>query len=259
MQKSLTQTFFLSASETNAEAELSLPLLTTKIIDISTAHANILGIGNQAMESRGCGWVLSRLALEMQRYPKVNETYSLTTWIESWNRHFSERIVRIDDSEGNAVGYSRAIWMVLDTTSRESVGLSILNIPDGLSMPGECPIARQGKHRPVAPSDYTGELTAGAVRATNPPFEYLFKYCDLDFYRHVNTVRYIALLLNRFSLDEWDKMEVARMELAFMHESRYGRRVTVLRADEDLKSQFSLTDEDGTPLMFASITRRERK
>ena len=68
MTPEFKQTFFLSAGETNAEQEISLPLLTSKIIDIATAHANSLGIGNPAMEARGCGWVLSRIAIEMGRY-----------------------------------------------------------------------------------------------------------------------------------------------------------------------------------------------
>ena len=176
MNQTYSQTYFLSAGETNAEAELSLPLLTSKIIDISTAHANALHIGNPDMAERGCGWVLSRLALEMFRYPKVNETYRLTTWIESYNRHFSERIVEISDADGTPLGYSRAIWMVLDYTSRESVGLSHLPIPEDLPMPGKCPIERQGKHVPVLPPDFQGDVPRGAVVATAKPYLYRFKY-----------------------------------------------------------------------------------
>ena len=55
MTPEFKQTFFLSAGETNAEQEISLPLLTSKIIDIATAHANSLGIGNPAMGARGWG------------------------------------------------------------------------------------------------------------------------------------------------------------------------------------------------------------
>lgn len=259
MTPQLTQRYFLSAGETNAEAELSLPLLTSKIIDISTAHANALHIGNPDMADRGCGWVLSRLALEMERYPKVNEEYCLTTWIESFNRHFSERIVQVSDSEGNPLGYSRAVWMVLDYNTRQSVGLSHLVIPENLPMPGRCPIARQGKHVPVLPVDHDGELPKGAVVATAPAYEYRFKYCDLDFYRHVNTVKYIELLLNRLSLDDFDRTRVHRMELAFMHESRYGQHALVWRADHDLTSYFSINNlETGEPGLIARLDRTIR-
>lgn len=258
MEQIYSQTYFLSAGETNAEGRLSLPLLTSKIIDISTAHANALHVGNPDMADKGCGWVLSRLALEMERYPEVNETYCLSTWIESYNRHFSERIVEISDSEGHPTGYSRAIWMVLDYNSRESVGLEHLPIPAGLTRPDACPISRQGKHVPVLPADFSGEMPRGSIKANCKPFNYRFKYCDLDFYRHVNTVRYIELLLNRLTLEDFDTSEVNRMELAFMHEFHYGQDAVVLRADNDLKSYFSIyADDNRQPGLVASIIRRK--
>lgn len=55
MSSVFSQSFFLSAGEANAEQEISLALLTSKIIDIATAHANSLGIGNPSMEALGCG------------------------------------------------------------------------------------------------------------------------------------------------------------------------------------------------------------
>lgn len=260
MEQKYTLEYFLSAGETNAEAELSLPLLTSRIIDISTAHANLLHIGNPDMADRGCGWVLSRLALEMYRYPKVNERYRLTTWIESYNRHFSERIVQVSSETGEPLGYSRAVWMILDYNTRESVGLSHLPIPEDLPIPGECPIARQGKHVPVLPQDYDGELPRGAVRATAQPYEYRFKYCDLDFYRHVNTVKYIELLLNRLTLADYDATRVRRMELAFMHEATYDQHALVHRADQGLESYFSINNKDtGIPGLIARIIREDRQ
>ncbi len=54
----LTQQFFLSAGDVNAEGEMALTLLCTKLIDIATVHANALGVGNPSMADSGCGSVL---------------------------------------------------------------------------------------------------------------------------------------------------------------------------------------------------------
>lgn len=254
-----TQTFFLSAGETNAEQEISLPLLTSKIIDIATAHANSLGIGNPAMEALGCGWVLSRIAIEMERYPKVNETYSLTTWIESWNRHFSVRNFRVTDGNGTPVGYATSVWMVLNTMTRENAGLSHLSLAPDMIDGSPCPIARPGKHPVIVPSDHEGEISRGTMRATAPAVEYRFAYCDLDFYRHVNTVRYVSMLLNQFTLGEMDATQVSRLELAFMREGRYGESVMLLRADNSDQTAFAIEDaSDGTGLVGALVSRRPR-
>lgn len=255
MTPEYSETYFLSAGETNPEQELSLPLLTAKIIDIATAHANSLGIGNPAMADIHAGWVLSRLTIEMTAYPRVNDTYTLTTWIESWNRRFSERAFMITCGD-RIMGYARSIWMVMDIESRHNVGLTHLNLSPDMISTRPCPIARQMRHCPIIPISTsqtpvttcpantpslptttpalptnTPSLPAGAIEATAPATPYTFKYCDLDSYRHVNTVRYVTMLLNQFTLADFDATFVDRLELSFLHETRYGMSVRLLRAD----------------------------
>lgn len=295
----LSESYFLSAGEVNAEGEMALPLLVSKIIDIATAHANALGIGNPAMEHLGRGWVLSRLAVEMTRYPRVNEKYTLTTWVEAWNRHFSVRNFMVSDAEGHPVGYASSIWMVLDTRTRENAGLAHLSPPADMLSDRPCPIARPGKHCVILPMEenqpsHADQLTPqgqssqrqllprGQVRATAPAVRHTFGYVDLDFYRHVNTVRYVALLLNQYSLADMDRKYVHRFEMAFLREGRYAEPVELLRADLTEKTEgiesierkeradapktagesqtmFSVADAaDGAPLVFASVVLRGR-
>ena len=260
-----SETYFLSAGETNPEQELSLTLLTAKIIDIATAHANSLGIGNPVMAHLHAGWVLSRLTIEMMEYPHVNDTYTLTTWIESWNRHFSERAFMLT-CNGRVMGYARSIWMVMDIEARRNVGLSHLTLPPEMISERPCPIARQMRHYPIVPLS-TPMIPAGAIEATAPATPYTFKYCDLDSYRHVNTVRYVTMLLNQFTLADFDATLVDRLELSFLHETRYGMSVLLLRADtpatadapDTYLSSFSLIRADTSEgLLFARLRRRPR-
>ena len=48
---------------------MSVPVLVSKIIDVATAHANALGIGNPSMVEMRAGWILSRVSVEMVRWP----------------------------------------------------------------------------------------------------------------------------------------------------------------------------------------------
>ncbi|MDE7096064.1 MAG: hypothetical protein K2O47_01060, partial [Muribaculaceae bacterium] len=211
----ITRSFYLSAAECNAQQEMSLPLLAQKLIDVATEHANILDIGNPSMPSPDMGWVLSRLTIEMSRYPKENTDYSITTWIEDWNRHFSRRAFSISDADGNTLGYARSIWMVLNTSDRSNAGLSGLNFKPEWISDRKCPIPMQEKHVRIEPDG--GEPI------------YRFKYCDIDFYRHVNTVRYIDLLLNQFDMKTYDENIVNRLELSFLHEASYGMEIRIMK------------------------------
>ncbi len=259
MQPIYTETCFLSAGEANPEQELSLPILMAKLIDIATAHANHLGIGNPAMKDLSAGWVLSRVTIDMDSLPRVNDTYCISTWVVAFNRHFSERDFCISSPDGKIYGYARSVWMVMSTIDHSNVGLSHLSLDESLIDGRQAPIERQEKHRVILPPDQKSEDSHSDLVATHPVYRYCFKYCDLDSYRHVNTVRYVSLLLNRFTLETFDKKFVSRLELSFMHEAKYGVNIDLLRHDsEPGKSSFLIVEEGGRPLFYARIILKDR-
>lgn len=262
MKPLIKERYFLSAGDADAEGFLSLPVLANKIIDIATEHANSLGIGNPAMVHLHAGWVLSRLTIEMVSYPKVNDFYVITTWIEDYNRHFSTRDFRIESPEGKIYGYSRSVWLVMDSIERKNLGLSHLPLSQEMILGEVAPIERQEKHIPVVPENEGLQSGKKFLAATCEPAEYTFTYCDLDSYRHVNTVRYVALVMNQFSLKEHDADMVKRLELSFLHEASYGMKTLLFRADSEEKpgeSSFQLTNkEDLSPILFARIFMEKR-
>lgn len=267
MTSLLKETYFISAGDTDAQGELSLSLLVARIIDIATAHANSLGIGNPSMEHDHKGWVLSRLTVEMMRYPRVNSFYSIETWVESWNRRFSERSFRILSADGETLGYARSVWMVMDTVTHENGGLAHLSLPEGVIIEGQNPIERQQRHVMICddPAVSDSDLPRGALRSNRPTAFYRFEYCDLDAYRHVNTVRYVNLLMNQYSLEEFDASYVRRLELSFLHEGHYGQRVAISRhdsvgtLDNESVSSFLISDAgDAGSIVFARLMRVPR-
>lgn len=229
MIKEYSKKYFLIPGEANAQQEMSLGLLTSRIIEIATEHANHLNIGYANMDSRNLGWVLSRLTIEMKHYPRVNEYYTIITWVESWNRHFSERNFEIQDGNGQTIGYVRTVWMVINTVTHENAGTDSLQFDLSIVSGRECPIARQSKLRPAE---------------CDTPTEYKFRYTDIDFYRHVNTVRHIELLLNQFDMDDFDRYFIRRFEIAFMQEGIYNHTVQIRKSQTDAERCFSVVFDD---------------
>ena len=73
-----------------------------------------------------------------------------------------------------------------------------------------------------------------------------FGYVECDLNRHVNTVRYLELLLNQFPLETYDALMVRRMEIAFTKETRYGETLTVnVDATEPHDCVLSIDDSEG--------------
>lgn len=263
MEKELSQEFFLSVGECNAEGEMSLTLLTSKLIDIATSHANLLGIGNPDMPDDHSGWVLSRLTIEMREYPKKDSNYRITTWVEGWNRHFSERVFCIKNADNDEIlGYARSIWMVLDTLTRANAGLDRLSFDKELISDRDCPIDPPEKHRLIVMPDEIDQPSPRILVASHPAMSYIFRYSDLDAYRHVNTVRYIGLLMNQIPLEIHDKNIIRRIELSFLQEGEYGKEIEILRADlnEPERSYAYLLrkKDDKQPIIYASVSLKSR-
>lgn len=260
-----SEDFFISANESNPEGELAVNVLVNAIIEIATRHANSLGIGNPHMESFHAGWVLSRLTLEMYHYPKVNTTYRVSTWVEGWNRHYSTRCFEILNMEGEVLGYARTIWMVINTLTHENFGLEHLSLPNGAIVSKECPIPRQERHVDILLPDERIPEKSKALTANRPVTSYTFKYNDIDFYRHVNTLRYITLLLNAYTLEEFDHSFVSRLELSFLHEGSFGDTVEIRRHDfgrenDGETSAFSLySNKKEMPVLFARMRLADRR
>ncbi|MEG2218729.1 MAG: thioesterase [Muribaculaceae bacterium] len=236
--KEYSHTFFLMPGDCNAQQHIPVTMLVSKIIEVATEHANSWGVGYATLITNNEAWVLSRVTIEMKRYPRVNEHYTLTTWVEAYNRHFSQRNFAISDDAGNEIGYARTVWVVINSTTRESVDISkfsyiINNISDR-----ECPIDKQSKLRPVD---------------SNRESKYRFRVTDIDFNRHVNSVRYVELLLNQWNLDFFDTHEIRRFEVAFIKECKYDMEVNLKINDSTLDSTSEII-YDGESLCRARIS-----
>ena len=106
----LTVGYRMTAAGASAQGTLPLSTLVADVIQVATDHANALGVGYSRLIEDGNSWVLSRLTIEVDRMPRINEDYSLTTWIEGFNRHFSERNFELRAS-GVTIGYMRTVWV----------------------------------------------------------------------------------------------------------------------------------------------------
>ena len=210
--------FFLTAGECTPQKEMPLPLLVSRLIEVATEHANIWGVGYANLIEDNQAWVLSRVTIEMTDFPRVNEHYTIQTWVEGYTRFYSQRNFEFLDEQGNVLGYARTIWLVIDSSAREMMDISkfsyiISNIYDK-----ECPIEPQSRLRPVDNARIN---------------KHTFQYAETDINRHVNSVRYVELLLNQWDIDHYEKNRVKRFEIAYMKECHGGVSYDVAVNEED--------------------------
>lgn len=229
-QKLFTFQFFLPAGECNPEREMPVTLLVERLIEVATLAANSWQVGYATLIKSNEGWVLSRLTTQMKRYPRVNEHYSISTWIDGVNSHYSQRCFEICGEQGEVIGYARSIWMIINYETRRAADLSAIGSMASRVLSKPCPITTQSRARITQPTQVV---------------PYTFKYCDCDVNRHVNTVRYIELLLNQLPLEQYEHNQLTRLELTFMRESRYADEVQVQLQPVEGSGQYLMSIADG--------------
>lgn len=226
-----THSFYLTAGEAGAQSTMPLTLLVQRVIEVATEHANALNIGYATLASHGVAWVLSKISVEMQRYPAINEQYSLTTWIESYNRRFCDRCFALTGSDGVTIGHIRTVWTAIDVRRRCMADLTEFERDTFPLSERPCPVEKTPR-LPALPDNASAQ-------------QYTFRYCDIDFNRHVNSVRYLAMVLNHWTMDHFDNNTIRHIDICYHRECYFGETVQLRVATRDRVSDCEIA-RDGT-------------
>lgn len=190
-------------------ARLTMGVLGNHLLNCAGFHAAERGFGMVELNENHYTWVLSRLAVEMNRMPEVYEKFVVETWVENAYRLFTDRNFAILDMKGNPMGYARSVWAMISMETRKPADLFAL-YGDGIAAyvcDKACPIAKAGRIR---------------IGQRQPECVYMVRYSDIDLNGHVNSIKYIEHILDLFPLNLLKLNTLHRFEVAYVAESHYG-------------------------------------
>ena len=229
--------FRVRSYETDLLGRLQVPILCKLLQEVAVAHAAILGVGVESLINSGVAWVLSRLHLEMERWPTADNEIVIVTWPEAANRLFTERRFDIFNSSDACIGKVSTLWLVLDLERRRPVRLPP-QVTDRLKEHEIGPDPRKFDQL-TEPSPIEREL-AFTVRRS-----------DLDLADHVNNTSYVEWAIEAVPDEVWSSTEMAELEIHFLSECHHGQTVvsrsqTVAHPDETEVRHQLVRHEDGT-------------
>jgi len=170
------------------------------------------GFGSPTLHAQDLAWVLSRLAIEMYRYPSAEESFAIETWIEDFGRVSTTRNFKIMDVAGNTIGAGSSIWCMIDMNTRKAVDLN------GKEEFKEFATGRPSLiPKPVKVSGVQGEAVS----------RHRIKYSDIDFNRHTNSMKYLEWMIDLFPLEVFQHQKVRRMDINYLNEALYGEVVEI--------------------------------
>lgn len=219
----------------------TLPALVDAILNVAGIDAQSKGFGVDALNRDNYSWVLSRMAFELDRRPEQFTSYRIATWISDYGRLLSTRNFMLEDAAGEVFGRAVTQWCMIDLGTRTPVDLTAICERHAEAMVAEpSPAEKPRKVLAVRPCERT---------------EHRVVYSDIDFNRHVNTLRYLDMICDMLPLERFEKDDPVRLDIHFMHECRYGQTLSVGREQRDGADLFEIASDDGTVAVRASLCR----
>ena len=221
--------------------------LGNMILRCASMHAGEHGFGYHQMIAIHHAWVLSRLVIEVDALPRTDEHFGIQTWVDRLYRQFTDRHFSIVRPDGTAYGHATSIWALIDTSTRQPADLT--QLPDG----GFTTALIPDRPSPIAPM--------GRIRMKHPQLveTHRASYTDLDINGHVNSIRYIELLLNQFSPQGMKEHPVYRIEMAYCLESYCGDELEVWHEVDEKNSMrhlFEIRKPSGEVIVKAALVQR---
>jgi medium-chain acyl-[acyl-carrier-protein] hydrolase len=209
-----TDEYLISSYEVDAKGKASLPTLSKFMQETAYNHANHLEFGYHQLKEKNLFWVLSRLLIKIDRYPKWGDKIQIRTWPSGVERLFAYRDFRVLDEKGTQLAAAGTVWLMLDAQKRRPQR------------------AEELKARiKLLPNERALEQRPAKIPGLSNPVEGRFfpvRYSDLDLYNHVNNAKYIEWILDSFPAEMHREFTVTEFEINFLSEAKLGDEAAIL-------------------------------
>lgn len=216
MTKKRSYPYKVFSQDVDFQGNTTLMALGNMLLSTAGYNADDNGFGMKKMHEMNAAWVLTKLALEMKRFPKEYEDVHVETWVEEVGRMTTTRNFTVKDAAGEIIGAAGSHWVMIDMKTRRIKELDKLesihdyadNVPSLIE-------------KPIKLVSISGELVDA----------FKVKYNDIDVNVHANSVRYIEWITNCFPLETYREKTVRRFEINYVSETLFGENLEIFREE----------------------------
>ena len=216
----LEQNYTIRAYDVDTKGKWRPSAILSRMQEIAEDHAILAHCGRKELvEERGIAWMLTRLHLEMKRYPDLMDEIRVVTWPGKPTRLFFVRHTMFFDAQGNELGRATSLWVLFDIKGRFlcRTGDIAENYPYDLSHGTALP--DPGKIRLPDPMEYKTSRTVA--------------YSEVDMNCHLNNAKYADWVCELFDSETLKKDSIRDFRINFIAEAYMGQTVDLYRRDID--------------------------
>jgi medium-chain acyl-[acyl-carrier-protein] hydrolase len=235
--------FAISSYDLDPKGQARLTTMANFFQEVAYHHASKLGLGYDEMKSRKTTWVLSRMRIQMKRYPVWNEQFTMETWPSGAEKLFALRDFRVLDRKGNVIGRASTAWLILDIDTHRLIRPK--EMMDRFKM-----IIQNSQvfDRPLGRIDIPGQIRQLSGHRV--------LFSDLDIVGHVNNVKYMEWCLD-VATDEGNiQQDLLELEINFNHEALFGDLIRLGGSEVEGNYYFiAIREGDGQEIFRARLQR----
>jgi acyl-ACP thioesterase len=215
-------TFTIQPQFVDFQFRATLASLGDILLTTAGYNADDNGFGLRKLHEMKTSWVLTRMAIEMIRFPEQYETIHVETWIEEVGRASTTRNFCIRDNTNEIIGNASTVWMMIDLNTRKAKDLLTLDGIHSFANGDAGQIEKPIKLDAVDGEEYDG---------------FRVKYSDIDINGHVNSIRYIQWISDCFTLECYRKNRFKRFDINYLNEMLFDDFV-VIEGIEPIEKDF---------------------
>ena len=223
--------FKVRSYECGPDGRATLPTICNLLQEAASRHAASLGVGKGDVAAAGenISWVLTRMVVKMDRYPKWGDEVTVETFPRGGRKIVAWRDFEVKDAKGETLGVASSEWMIIDLATRK-----IHAIPENVFA------ANDPANTPVLGLEPFAKFRFPADTEVRQPETFTAMKSQIDLNGHVNNVHYISWML-----EPCESRCPAEMEVVFRSETFAGDEVRVETAAADGFTYHRVSAPDG--------------
>lgn len=198
--------------EVDATGHFSMQAICNHLQDIAWEHAGKLGFGYEQLAQQNLFWVLSRLKIQIMKYPLWNDKVILKTWPRGSEKLFSYRDYAIEDKNSQLLIAATSAWLILDKVNHR---------PQPSDFLSKVPSFPESKVR----ENDLEKLPSLENDKKNRFIKVLFGHLDMN--QHMNYGRYIQWIMDSYPYEIHLSDQLKSLEINFLAEAGLNDEIAV--------------------------------
>lgn len=205
--------------------KLKLNYLTAFLQEAAWKHAKHLDFGYDYMQQKNVAWMLSKLRVEMNVYPKWGDEITIQTWPKGVDGICYVRDFLIKNESGENIGAATSNYLLFDLNSKRP------KVPEPHS---EVLTANKDKH---ALSIRLSKIITDCQEKSGT---IIAKFGDIDLNNHVNSNKYVEWITNVLPESLFSNTTIKTFQINFLQEVHIHEEIVICFSENKTNKQYIL-------------------